>query len=476
MRFEMLIDGQWQGAQDGGTWDVINPATEEVITTVPFGGEAEARAAVDAAHKAQPGWAAMTAYQRGEILQRVAQLIHQRMDELAPILTREAGKPLAEARGEWTASADLFSWFAEEGKRAYGRTIPARKAKKRLLAISQPVGVVGTITAWNFPAYLPARKWSAALAAGCAVVGRPSELAPLSAMALANLMAEAGIPPGVFNLINGDPAAMARVMFESPYVDKISFTGSQAVGRLLMRQAADGIKRLALELGGSAPVLVFADADVEQAAKAAVQAKFRNAGQVCISPSQFYIHEDLYVDFLAACAQEAGKLVVGNGLDPETTMGPVISSAAREKLEAVVADAVDQGGRIVFGGERPAHLEKGFFYAPTILTDIAPAMRICCEEVFGPVMAVGKFKTVEEAIQRANDTPFGLAGYIFTRDLSIATRAYEQLRFGIVGVNDLVPATAEGPFGPMKQSGFGREGAVEGLREFMETKFVSMVV
>lgn len=476
MRFQMLINGSWVDAQDGKTWDVLNPATEEVVAQVPFGGAAEAHAAIEAAHRAQPGWGALSAYDRGAVLSRAAALIRDRVDELAPLMTKECGKPLAEARGEWGASADQFDWFAEEGKRAYGRTIPARKQEKRLMVIPEPVGVVATITAWNFPVLLPTRKWAAALAAGCAVVGRPSELTPLSAMALAGILVEAGIPAGVFNLVNGDPAAMGAAFLQSPHVDKISFTGSQRVGQILMRGAADSIKRLSMELGGSAPVLVFGDVDVEWAAQQAVQAKFRNNGQVCISPTRFYVHRSIMEEFLEAAATVVEGYRIGNGLHEGVHIGPLVTADGCAKADLFVQDALTKGAKLVAGGGRPSGLDRGFFYQPTILADVTETMRISCDEVFGPVMAVTAFDTVEEAIHLANSTPYGLAGYVLTQDLRTATRASEGLKFGIVGVNDMVPATAEGPFGGMKQSGFGREGAQEGLQEYLDPKFISIAL
>lgn len=474
MQYKMLINGEWRDAVDGGTWDVVNPATEEVIATVPFGAATEADQAIEAAYEAQPKWAAMTAYERAAILRDTADLIRSRVDELAPIMTRECGKPLGEARGEWGACADLFEWFAEEGKRAYGRTIPARKHGKRLLVIPQPVGVVATITAWNFPAYLPVRKWAGALAAGCTVVGRPSELTPMSAMALVNIMAEAGFPSGVINLINGKPAEQGAAILANPRVRKVSFTGSQRVGQILMRQAADNIKKLSLEMGGSAPVLVFGDVDMDWAAQQAVTAKFRNSGQVCISPTRFYVEKPAMEAFLDAVKQKSEALVVGNGLEANVTNGPLVTPAGLEKVETFVQDALQKNATLITGGQRPKNLSAGYFYQPTVLTNITPLMRISCDEVFGPVMAVTPFQTVEEALQLANDTPFGLAGYAMTKDLSTAIKVYEGLEFGIVGINDLVPATAEGPFGGIKESGIGREGSQEGLYEYMETKFVSI--
>lgn len=476
MQYQMYIDGVWRDAQNGATWDVVNPATEAVVQTVPFGGAEDAEAAIQAAHRALPMWSGKTPYERGAILRRIAAIITERVDELAPIMTQECGKPLAETRAEWLASAALFDWFAEEGKRAYGRTIPSRNSGKRLIVTHSPVGVVGTITAWNFPAYLLARYWSAALAAGCTIVGRPSELTPLSAMTLMNIMDEAGIPKGVVNLINGEPDAMGQALLQHPLVDKVCFTGSQRVGQILMRGAADHIKRLSLELGGSAPVLVFADVDVEDAANKAVASKFRNNGQVCVSPARFYVQRPLLEDFIDASKASVARLNVGNGLEPHVQLGPLVTRAGRDKVELFVNDAIAQGATLVIGGQRPQHLEKGYFFLPTILTDVTSAMKVSCEEVFGPVMAISAFDTLEEGIALANNTPYGLAGYIMTRDMSTAIHAYEGLRFGIIGVNDMVPATAEAPFGGMKQSGFGREMGQEGLHEYLETKFVSILL
>ena len=473
MRYQMLIDGEWRDAQDGATWEVVNPATETVIRRVPFGGAAETTSAIAAAEEALAAWRGLTAYDRGGILRDIADAIRARVDELAPIMTAECGKPLAEAAGEWGACADLFDWFAEEGKRAYGRVIPARKPGKRLLSLPQPVGVVATITAWNFPAYLLARKWAGALAAGCTIVGRPSELTPMSAMALVNVMVEAGLPRGVVNLINGDPQIMGETILRDPRVRKLSFTGSQRVGQILMRGAADGIKKLSLELGGSAPVLVFADADMDWAAEQGVIAKFRNNGQVCISPTRFYVEQPALETFLDGVARETEKLVVGDGMRAGVTNGPMVTAAGRDKVELFVQDALERDAALVTGGARP-NIERGYFYQPTVLTDVTSEMRLGCDEVFGPVMAVSTFRSIEEALRLANDTPYGLAGYVMTRDLTIATRVYEGLEFGIIGVNDMVPATAEAPFGGVKTSGFGREGGQEGLQEYLESKFVSI--
>jgi succinate-semialdehyde dehydrogenase len=475
MQYQNLINGQWVDAHNGKTWNVINPATEETIITVPFGNEVDAHEAIQAAHGAQPKWAARTAYERGAILQKTADFIRARLDELAPIMTRECGKALAEARAEWAGTANYLEWFAEEGKRAYGRVIPARAPGKRLLSLPTPVGVVATITAWNFPAVLLARKWGAALSAGCTVVGRPSELTPMSAMALANLMVEAGAPPGVINVVNGEPESIGKAFVESELVDKISFTGSQRVGRILMHGAAEGLKRLHLELGGSAPVLVFDDVDIEAAAKLSVQAKFRNNGQVCISPARFYVHRNIFEDFLDLSQSLAEGLVVGDGMEAGVTTGPMVNAVGRERVESFVQDAVGKGARVVTGGAWPANLTRGYFYQPTVLTNVTPEMRVSCDEVFGPVMPISPFETLEEGLRMANDTPYGLAAYVHTRNLNTAIKAYEGLKFGIVGVNDMVVATAEAPFGGLKQSGHGREGGEEGLEEYLEAKFVSML-
>ncbi|MCY4020713.1 MAG: NAD-dependent succinate-semialdehyde dehydrogenase [Chloroflexi bacterium] len=475
MRFKMLIDGEWTDAAEGATWAVVNPATEEKVADVPFGGADETSRAICAAEAALPRWQGMTAYERGQILRDIADTIRAKVDQLAPIMTAECGKPLGEAAGEWGACADLFDWFAEEGKRAYGRAIPARKPGKRLLSLPQPLGVVATITAWNFPAYLLARKWAGALAAGCTIVGRPSELTPMSAMALVNVMVEAGLPKGVVNLINGDPQLMGDAIMSDPRVRKVSFTGSQRVGQILMRQAAQGIKKLSMELGGSAPVLVFADCDLAWAAQQGVMAKFRNNGQVCISPTRFYVEAPALEEFLDCARVETEKLVIGNGMDSGVTNGPMVSRAGRDKVESFVADALEKEAALVTGGGRPP-IGQGYFFQPTVLTDVTTNMQLGCDEVFGPVMAVNTFSTIDEALQMANDSPYGLAGYVMTKDLSTATRVYESLQFGIVGVNDMVPATAEAPFGGTKTSGFGREAGQEGLYEYMDQKFVSIGV
>lgn len=471
MNFQQYIDGQWVNASNGKTWDVINPATEEVITTVPFGNADDARAALEAAQKAAPAWAAQTVYERAAILKKAAELIRERADELAPVMTRECGKPLIESRGEWVVTGDLLEWFAEEGKRIYGRTIPNRRAGKHLMVVYQPLGVVASITAWNFPAWLLGRVWGAALAAGCTVVARPSELTPMSAMALTNILVEAGLPAGVLNLVNGEPESIGAEFLNNPICRKISFTGSVRVGKLLMRGAAENVTRLSLELGGNAPVLVFSDTDVDAAVKASITSKFRNNGQVCVSPQRFYIHNDIYEHFVDRAAELIGTLKLGNGLETGINIGPLISAGHRERVEAMVTEAVGHGAVVALGGSRVEG--KGYFYQPTLLTNITPMMNIARDEIFGPVMPVMPFHDVDEALYLANASDYGLAAYVFTENLRVATRMYEGLEYGIIGINDMLPTATEAPFGGFKQSGLGREQGHEGIMNFVEAKFVS---
>jgi succinate-semialdehyde dehydrogenase len=474
MHFKQYINGQWCDALNGGTWTVTDPATESAVETVPFGNADDVRAALDAAKAAQPAWAALTAYERAAPLFKATALIRERIETLAPIMVRECGKPLVEARGEWNATANLLEWFAEEGKRVYGRTIPARVKDKRILVIQSPVGVIATITAWNFPAWLLGRAWGAALAAGCAVVGRPSELTPMSAMALTNILVEAGLPPGVLNLVNGDPVTMGEEFLRNPICRKISFTGSTRVGKLLMRGASENVTRLSLELGGSAPVLIFSDADLDQAAKLAIAQKFRNNGQVCVSPQRFYVHQNVLEPFIDKVQAIVSTLKVGHGLEPGVTTGPLVNRQQRDKVEAMVGDAVSKGAVVVAGGKRPPELERGYFFQPTILTGVNTGMKVMAEEIFGPVMPIVPFHTPEEALTLANSTEYGLAAYVMTNNLKTAIRMYEGLEFGIIGVNDMAPTATEAPFGGMKQSGLEREQGSEGLHKYLETKMVSI--
>jgi acyl-CoA reductase-like NAD-dependent aldehyde dehydrogenase len=469
-----LIDGAWVDAASGGRWDVIDPATEEIVANVPFGGADDANRAIDAAHRALPAWRARTAYDRGAILSRAAVLLRERAESLASITVRESGKPIAEATREWQIAADFFEQYAEEGKRVYGHTIPARVATRRMMVLHEPIGVVGVITAWNFPAYNPARAISAALGAGCTVVVRPSELTPLSAMAMASVLVEAGVPAGAIGLVNGEPAAMGRAMLDHPALRKISFTGSTGVGKLLLDGASRTMTRLSLELGGNAPVLVLPDVDVETVAKGAVTTRFRNAGQVCVCPQRFFVAKSRLAAFEEVVVEETRKLKVGSGLDPTVRVGPLASARHRDRVEGLLSAATAAGASVRAGGRRPPDRDRGFFLEPTVLGQVAPEMGVFSEEVFGPLFCMTSFDQLDEAIARANQTSYGLAAYVFTNDLAAAIRAYEQLDFGMIAVNDWAPHATEAPFSGRKASGVGHEGGREGLLDNLETKLVSI--
>lgn len=468
------IDGRWVEALSGSTWDVIDPATEETVRRVPYGGAPDCAAAIAAAERAFPAWSSQTPYERAAILQRAAELMRDRVEALARTTVRESGKPFAQARGEWRVAADLFEWFAEECKRAYGRTIPSRIPGRRMLVLRQPIGVVGVITAWNFPAYNPARAWAAALAAGCTVVGRASEYTPLTAMDMTRALADAGLPPGVMNLVNGDPEAMGQVMLDSPACRKISFTGSVRVGRLLMDGASRTVTRLSLELGGNAPVLIFPDADLDAVAPAAVATKYRNAGQVCVAPQRFLVHREIRDAFTERVVPAVRALELGHGLDRETQVGPLINARQRDRIETLVEQARGAGAAVLTGGARPAGFARGYFYEPTVIASPSPSLPLLDEEIFGPVMAVASFDDVDQGLAIANRTPYGLAAYVFTRDLPTALRCWEGLEFGMIGVNEWNPHATEAPFPGWKQSGVGHESGREGLEEYLETKLVSL--
>ena len=469
--FKQYINGEWIAASNDNTWDVINPATEEVITTVPFGNADDCRHAITAATAAFPEWSNQTPYQRAGILKKVGELIAENINDLAKISTEESGKPFREAKGEWWSAVEMYEWFAEECKRSYGRVIPSRNPYNRLLTIRQPIGVVGAITAWNFPAYNPARSWSAALAAGCTLVARPSEYTPLTAMAMTQLLAEAGLPAGVINLVNGEPEAMGQEMLRHPALRKISFTGSTRVGRILMAGAAETFTRLSLELGGNAPVIIMPDVNLEVVAKTAVNTKFYNNGQMCTAPQRFLVHESIVDEYVELVAARTSTLKVGNGLEKDTRIGPMINAKQLSRLEAMVSNAQAE---VVLGGSRPADLGKGYFFEPTIMTGVDPASQLYQEEIFGPIMPITTFNDFDEAIALANDTDYGLMSFIWTNDLNTAIRAYEKLEFGMVGVNEWFPQTTEAPFGGWKQSGMGTELGQEGLDDYLETKLVAI--
>jgi succinate-semialdehyde dehydrogenase/glutarate-semialdehyde dehydrogenase len=472
--FLMYIDGQWCTARGGTSLAVINPADESVLVRVAYGGKEDAERAIAAAARAFPDWRAASVYDRAKILKKTADLMRDRADRIASALTQEQGKPLAEARMEVLHAADTFEWFAEEGKRAYGRIIPPANIAKRHYVTKHPVGVVGTITPWNFPAALPSRKIAPALAAGCTVVSRAADQTPLTLIMMFECLADAGVPAGVANLVMGEAIPIADALFEQPAVRKISFTGSTAVGKELIRRSADQVKRLSLELGGHAPLIVFPDADVQQVAQAAVIGKFRNNGQVCIAPSRFYVHEKIAAEFTEAAVELTRNLKMGNGMEPGVQVGPMFESRALAKTAALVEDARSKGSKILTGGGKSSRFDKGYWFEPTILKNVNGTMKLMTDEPFAPVMPLLDFSKLEEVIAAANATPYGLAAYVFTNDLTIATRMAEGLEAGIIGVNDPVPATPQCPFGGMKESGMGRELGMEGLDAYFETKYVSV--
>ncbi|MCC7352290.1 MAG: NAD-dependent succinate-semialdehyde dehydrogenase [Anaerolineae bacterium] len=472
----MYLNGEWVNAASGRTRAIINPATEEVVAEVPYGGRHEAAQGLEIADKALPSWMARTAYERADILKRTADLIRARLDEIATALTQEVGKTLAESRGEIRASAAYFEWFAEEGKRAYGRIVPANLATRRRWVIKHPVGVVATIAPWNFPVLLQVRKIAAALAAGCTIVARPASATPLATMLMFSCLHDAGLPAGVANLVTGPSDEQTQVFMESPLCRKISFTGSTEVGKGLMRAAAEQLKKLSLELGGHAPFVVFDDVDPAYAARLAVAGKFRNMGQVCISPTRFYVQRRSLEAFMEEAVARARSWRVGNGLDANADVGPLFDRRQVESMEAFVADAVRKGAKVLCGGKRPGgeKYRRGFWFEPTVLADVNPTTRLTCDEVFGPILPIFSFDTLDEALCLANNTNYGLAAYVVTHDLRTTLRMAEGLQAGIIAVNDVTPATAEAPFGGRKESGFGREGGHEGIEEYLETKYVSL--
>jgi succinate-semialdehyde dehydrogenase/glutarate-semialdehyde dehydrogenase len=470
----MFINGKWCAADDGRTLGVINPATEEVIVDVAYGGRGETRRALEAAHKAMPGWMKATSWDRAKVLKKTAELMRERVDAIARTLTLEQGKPLAEAKAEILHSADTFEWFAEEGKRAYGQVIPNSQPGKRHVTIKHPVGVVAAISPWNFPITLQARKIAPALAAGCTVVSRPASQTPLCLIQVFECLEEAGVPAGVANLVIGPAQEMADEFLENPVCRKISFTGSTEVGKQLMRGCAEQMKRVSLELGGHAPFIVFPDADPEVGAKIAVTGKFRNNGQVCIAPSRFYVHKDVEKKFTEAAVEFAKNLKMGNGLDAGVEVGPMFEKKAMQSTVELVEDARKTGAKVLTGGKRSDRFDKGYFFEPTVLTNLSQSARMMTEEPFAPVMPVLDFSKLDEVIAAANNTRYGLAAYVFTNDLTVAWKMAEGIEAGIIGINEPVPAVPQCPFGGMKESGLGRELAHEGLEAYLETKYVAI--
>jgi succinate-semialdehyde dehydrogenase/glutarate-semialdehyde dehydrogenase len=470
LRQQAFIDGAWCAADDGATVDIRNPANGSVVGAVPVMRAGETRRAIDAASRAMPEWAKRTAKDRATVLRRFAELMVANADDLAVIMTSEQGKPLAEARGEITYAASFLEWFAEEGKRVYGEIIPTFRADARLMVLRQPVGVAAAITPWNFPAAMITRKLGPALAAGCTFVCKPAPQTPFSALALAELGARAGLPAGVLNVVTGDAEAIGGGFTGDPRVRKLSFTGSTAVGKKLLAQCADTVKKVSLELGGNAPFIVFDDADLDAAVQGAMASKYRNTGQTCVCANRLFVQAGVYEEFAARLVKAVAGLRVGDGLAGPTDQGPLIDARALAKVEAHVADAVDQGARVASGGRR--HALGGNFYEPTVLLDVTPGMRVAREETFGPVAPLIRFTDEAEAVRMANDTAAGLAAYFYTRDLARSWRVQEALEYGLVGVNTGLISTEVAPFGGVKESGIGREGSRHGIDEYTELKYV----
>ncbi|MEX1213660.1 NAD-dependent succinate-semialdehyde dehydrogenase [Saccharospirillum sp.] len=468
-----FIDGDWATAQSGRTFDVTNPANGECLAVVTDCGPEDAKLAIEAAHRAFGQWKNETAKSRAAILRRWFDLIMNHQDRLAELMTLECGKPLAESKGEVAYGASFIEWFAEEAKRAYGDVIPTPNNDRRILAIKQPVGVCTAITPWNFPLAMITRKVAPALAAGCTIVVKPAEATPLTALAMADLGRQAGLPKGVLNVITASNGkAVGEVLSTHPLVRKVSFTGSTPVGKTLIRQAADTVKRVSMELGGNAPFIVFDDADIDAAVKGAMASKYRNTGQTCVCVNRFLVQDGVYNRFAKAMAEASAGLKVGNGMDDGITIGPLINEAGVEKVEALLSDATDQGAKVLLGGKR--HDLGHSFFEPTVLTDVTPTMRVSREEIFGPITALTRFKTEEEAVQLANDTPFGLAAYFYSGNLSRIWRVAEALEYGMVGINEGIISTEVAPFGGVKESGLGREGSQYGIDEYLELKYLCM--
>lgn len=468
-----FINGEWTG-DHLDTFNVINPANGEVIAKVPNSGKAETDMAIEAADTAFKIWSKTTAQVRSTVLRKIADLMHENKEELAKIMTLEMGKPLAESRGEVNYAASFLEWYAEESRRIYGRTVPGKSADNRIQVIKQPVGVVAAITPWNFPAAMITRKLGPALAAGCTIVIKPAESTPLTAIKLMEFCEQAGVPKGVVNLVTGNPAKIGEAFMNNPKVRKVTFTGSTAVGKHLIRQSADTVKNVSLELGGHAPLIIFNDADIEKAVQGAIASKYRNAGQTCICINRIYVQSGVYEQFITAFSKAVSQLRIGNGLDEGTDIGPMINKAGYEKVEKHVQDALSKGAKVVTGGQGEIINDHACFYQPTVLKDVTSEMVIMNEETFGPVAPIQKFETEEEVIDFANDTPYGLAAYFYTESVSRGTRVMEALDYGIVGWNDALPSTAQAPFGGMKESGIGREGGIEGIEPYLESKYVSL--
>ena len=473
LRTDAYINGEWCGAADSARFDVTNPATGAVITTLPDMGVAETREAIEAADAAWPAWRQKTGKERAGILRKLFFLMMENQEDLAQLITAEGGKPLAESRGEVAYGAAFIEWFGEEAKRTYGDLIPATFSDRRIVADKQPIGVCAAITPWNFPIAMVTRKVGPALAAGCPMVLKPAHETPLSALALAELAERAGVPPGVFSVITSSSGrTVGGELTSNPIVRKLTFTGSTATGKVLMRQCADTIKKLSLELGGNAPFIVFDDADIDSAVTGAIASKYRNSGQTCVCVNRFLVQDGVYDEFASKLTAAVKAMKVGNGIEDEVVQGPLINQAGVAKVQVHVDDAISKGASVTAGGKR--HALGGNFFEPTVLTDVTPEMIVAREETFGPISPLFRFKTEEEAIAMSNDTEFGLAAYFYTRDSARTWRVSQALEYGIVGVNEGIISTEVAPFGGVKESGLGREGSKYGIEDYLEIKYICM--
>lgn len=467
---QCLVNGKWIDADDGATITIYNPADNSVLGTVPKLGRAETQRAIQGAAEAWPAWRKLTPLQRGQVLRRWHDLILENIEDIALIMTSEQGKPIAESKGEIMLGLSYVTWYAEEARRAYGETIPSPWPGKQPLTVRQPIGVTAAITPWNFPMSMITRKASPALAAGCPMIIKPASLTPFSALAMGELALRAGVPGGILNVLTGSASAIGDEICKNPTVRKFSFTGSTAVGKKLIANCADTVKKVSMELGGNAPMIVCADADLDLAAAGALGCKFRNAGQTCICVNRFIVHEKVYDAFVAKLVEKVKGIVVGNGREPGVTQGPLVEKAALDSMQPFVDDAVSKGAKIAVGGK--AHALGGLHYEPTVLTGVTSEMRVFREEIFGPIAPVIKYKDEAEAIALANDTEYGLASYVYTRDLASFYRIATALEYGMVGVNEVALASGEVPFGGVKESGLGKEGGRQGIEDYLETKYI----
>ena len=473
-KFGQFIDGNWQHSSDKGTYEVINPATEELIGHASKATPQDVERALQSAKKGLEVWKKTAPWQRSYVIRRIADKMREKQDVLAKWMTLEVGKPLAEAKGEINGAADIFEWNAEETKRIFGQTVESRFEDTRVQVIYQPIGVVAALVPWNFPIILASRKISTALAAGCSVIVKPDVITPGAVMELMNIINDAGIPPGVVNLLSGDPEEVSNELISSDIVKKVSITGSTRVGKLILKKAADKVQRVTMELSGHAPFIVFEDSNIDKVTDMAITSKYRNNGQVCISPSRFYIHESKKDEFAKTFVEKTKKLKLGNGMNDGVNLGPITTKKRLEEIEKLVEKTKKEGGKVLYGGKRPAGFNKGYFFEPTIIDNVKDDFTVMTEEPFGPITAITTFKNFDEVIKRANKHDCGLAGYVCTNSMEKAFKASEQLETGVVAVNTPVVATAETPFGGIKQTGYGREGGSVGIKDYLNIKYTHL--